>query len=213
MTGKTFVVADIHGRLDLLEKALAAIENRAASGQVIFTGDFIDRGPESRAVVARLMAGPPEEWVWRFVRGNHEDMLLTCMGGDNLGWWVANGGGATIASYDGEIDQGHVDWMGALPRLLWDEHRVYVHAGVEECYDLHEQPEAVTQWFRYPARADVGYRGRHVVHGHTPMQDGPELYLSRTNLDTGGFFTGRMVVGVFDDDKPGGPVDLIEVSA
>jgi serine/threonine protein phosphatase 1 len=51
----------------------------------------------------------------------------------------------------------------------------------------------------------------HVVHGHTPRPKGPELLEHRTNLDTKAFSTGRLVVGVFDDDKAGGPVKLIEV--
>lgn len=210
--GKTFVIADIHGMLDLLNKALSAVEARSSGGRVVFTGDFIDRGPSSRQVVQRLMDGPPEGWVWQFVRGNHEDMLLECYGGNNLEWWVANGGSSTIASYGGKIDPAHIRWMSKLPRLLWDVHRVYVHAGVEESSELDEQTEAVTQWFRYPDRANIGYRGRHVVHGHTIVRDGPEIYEHRTNLDTGAFLTGRLVVGVFDDEVSGGPLDLIEVT-
>lgn len=210
--GLTFVIADIHGRLDLLNSALAEIEARMAGGRIVFTGDYIDRGLESAGVVQRLIDGPPANWEWVCIRGNHEDMLLTCKDGENLGWWVANGGGETIVSYGGEINQAHVEWMDALPRLWWDDHRVYTHAGVNESHELTEQVEAVTQWFRYPKGADVGYRGKHVVHGHTPNANGPELFENRTNLDTGAVFTGRLVVGIFEDATPGGPVNLIEIN-
>lgn len=217
MSGKMFyVIADIHGRLDLLTAALARIHDRSVGvggAKVIFLGDFVDRGPESRGVVARLMAGPPKGGNWRFVRGNHEDMLLECVkDASKADWWIGNGGGETLASYGGDVDGDHLAWMDALPRLLWDEHRVYVHAGVEECYDLDEQPEAVTQWSRYPRGADIGHRGRHVVHGHTPCREA-ELFAHRTNLDTGAVFTGLLTVGVFRDDRPGGPVEIIEVRA
>ena len=65
---KTYVIADMHGRLDLLEAALARIEENTP-GKVVFTGDFVDGGPQSRGVVARLIAGPPGGWEWVFVRG------------------------------------------------------------------------------------------------------------------------------------------------
>ena len=208
---KTYVIADLHGRLDLLEAALARIEEHTP-GKVVFTGDFIDGGPQSRGVVARLIAGPGDGWEWVFVRGNHEDMLLDCYSGKNLSWWLKHGGRETIDSYSGEIDPAHIEWMRSLPRLYSDKHRVYVHAGVDECYDLDQQPAGLTQWYRYSKGDNDGYRGMHVVHGHTPRRKGPELLAHRTNLDTNALSTGRLVVGVFDDEKAGGPIEVIEVT-
>lgn len=205
---QTFVIADIHGRLDLLNMALAEVANWGGK-KIIFTGDFIDRGPQSREVVERLISGPDEDCIWSFVRGNHEDMALHCADGTDLKWWVQNGGGETLASYGGKIFAEHLDWFSALPRLTWDQHRVYVHAGVLEQHALDEQPEHTTQWHRYSDGENIGHRGRHVVHGHTPI--GPELLPNRTNLDAGSFFSGRLTVGVFDDDMAGGPIDVIEV--
>ena len=209
----TYVVADIHGRLDLLEACLSRIEADSTTGRVIFTGDYIDRGPESAKVIQRMIDGPPESWKWVHIRGNHEDMMIDGIKDDDLQLWVLNGGKATLDSYkwDSEAIAPHVQWMENLPRLHTDKLRVYTHAGVDNRYDISEQPEQITQWYRYEQGADVGYRGLHVVHGHTPKADGPELYRDRTNLDTGGFFTGRMCVGVFSDDVHGGPVRLIEV--
>jgi len=209
----TYVISDLHGRLDLLNVALDKILMNAP-GTVVFTGDYIDRGPDSAGVVQRIMDGPKDGWRWVPIRGNHEDMMLECVRGTaDLGWWVGNGGAATLASYGGEPFAAHLDWCDALPRLWSDEHRVYVHAGMSKQYDMAEQPEEITQWYRYPTGADVGYRGKHVVHGHTPNRNGPELFSQRTNLDTYAVGTGRLVVGVFDDNKPGGPVSLIEVKA
>jgi serine/threonine protein phosphatase 1 len=64
---------------------------------------------------------------------------------------------------------------------------------------------------RYPKEFHLGFGDRHVVHGHDSFADGPKLYEGRTNLDARAWRTGRLVIGVFDDDKPGGPVDFIQV--
>lgn len=208
----TYVISDLHGRLDLLELALAAIEENAP-GVVVFTGDFIDRGPDSKGVVDRVKAGPTVDgWRWSVVRGNHEDMALHCADGTDLAWWVSNGGAETLVSYGGSVSPDHLDWFSSLPRLTWDKYRVYVHAGLDRRVPLDEQIESDTQWKRYPKGATAGYQDKHIVHGHTPVLDGPELFDGRTNLDTGAVFTGRLVVGVFDDNKAGGPVSLIEVT-
>jgi serine/threonine protein phosphatase 1 len=66
-------------------------------------------------------------------------------------------------------------------------------------------------WKRYPKGYKGGHGDRHVVHGHNSFAGGPELYEGRTNLDTVAWRTGRLVTGVFDDAKPGGPVDFIVV--
>jgi serine/threonine protein phosphatase 1 len=66
-------------------------------------------------------------------------------------------------------------------------------------------------WKRYPKGYKGGFGDRHVVHGHSSVAEGPELYEGRTNLDTLAWRTGRLVTGVFDDAKPGGPVDFVVV--
>ena len=210
---KTFVVSDIHGDLALLHKCIAAIESFADTGTVIFTGDYVDRGPDSAGVVEYLMQGPENNgFRWSFIRGNHEDMILACHDGMDFEWWLRNGGDATLKSYDGSVTPAHLLWISLLPRLTWDRHRVYVHAGLDSTIPLTEQSQEDTQWKRYRKTDHDPYPGKHIVHGHTPIKDGPELLEWRTNLDTGGVFTGRMVVGVFDDAIPGGPVTTIEVT-
>lgn len=209
----TYVVPDIHGRFDLLSEALSQIEKDQPSGTVVFLGDYVDRGPNSKEVLARLIQGSSANWTWHLLRGNHEDMMLAAQEGHLVDIWVSNGGGATISSYDGDVTKDHLEFVESLKTIHWDKHRVYVHAGVDAAYPLKDQPEGVTQWMRYPAGANIGYKDLHVVHGHTPKRDGPELFSNRTNLDTGAVFTGRLVVGVFDDEVPGGPQKLIEVGA
>ncbi|MFG1479841.1 metallophosphoesterase [Xanthobacter sp. V4C-4] len=99
----TFAIADLHGRADLLEAALAAIEARVASGTVVFLGDDVDRGPKSKQVIARLVAGPSQGWEWVCLRGNHEEMMLRALTGCEAVFierklWMSNGGDATLRS-------------------------------------------------------------------------------------------------------------------
>lgn len=196
---KTYVITDIHGRLTELKSLLAQIP---ANARMVFLGDYVDRGSESRGVVELVRALQGRGAVC--LRGNHEDML--CASDPHP--WLANGGASTVLSYkhpltgalDGEALQHDMDWFMGLPRVHEDEKRVYVHAGVNPAFDLADQPEAMTQWFRYPKDADIGYRGKMVVHGHTPgIFEGKH----RVCLDAG---QKKLCCGVFDDN---GLVELL----
>lgn len=214
----TFAIADLHGRDDLLAKALEAIAARAgdAPHTVVFLGDYIDRGPASRAVLERLRTGPLDAGRWICLKGNHEDMLAQASHDpDLMPWWLGNGGDRTLASYEGTHGMlgAHVAWVESLPRFHVDDHRIYVHAGLDPALPLADQSDKVLMWKRYPSGASGGYGHRHIVHGHDPHQSGPIFFEGRTALDTLAWRTGRLVVAVFEDARPGGPVDLIEVSS
>ncbi len=219
--GLTFAVADLHGRFDLLGDALEAIDTYPAGAFVrtaVFLGDYVDRGPHGAEVVERLVAGPPAGWRWVCLKGNHEAMMaLALRNPDRLDWWIGNGGDATVASYRERQDEiaGHLAWIDALPTMHRDAHRVYVHAGIDPAVPLAAQADRTLLWKRYGRDDDGGHRAgegeRHVVHGHDPDEAGPRLLAGRTALDTLAWSTGRLVVGVFDDSRPGGPIDLLEV--
>lgn len=217
---RTYVIPDIHGMFNHLDRALSEIEAREPNGghKVIFLGDYIDRGPHSAQVVSRIRNGIANGKPWVALKGNHEDFMASsvCEKQSTMQWsWMQNGGIETLASYGGDTAQAESDaeWMAALPAYHEDRHRVYVHAFAPEQYALDEAPQHAMLWTRYPQGADVGYRGRHVVHGHTPQKNGPELFQNRTNLDCGAVFYGRLVVGIFNDDAAGGPIGTFDVTA
>lgn len=221
----TYVIADLHGRFDLLELALERLAMRKP-GRLITLGDYVDRGPQSKQIIDRLMTWDGRK-VWDVVclQGNHEDIMLkTCRKPLDPDWWIGNGGGSTLVSYghprQGPVDlsvvpAAHLDWIEKLPLMHVDQHRVYVHAGVDPHLPLDKQRQDVLQWKLYNHNTDIGHKAhknhRHVVHGHHQFENGPKLYKHRTDLDTFAWYTGRLVIGVFDDDKPGGPIDLIEI--
>jgi len=218
----TYVFPDLHGRLDHLRGALLAVEADGADKDdtLIFLGDYIDRGQESAEVVAMLreLVGARERTIC--LSGNHEMMMMGGLseGGDWLSGWLANGGMATLTSYTdglGVMDEATMTddcrWFASLPVFHEDAHRVYVHAGVEAGLDLDQQPTQTLHWKRYETLDGTGWRGKHVVHGHTPDRDGPKTIGNRTACDTGAVWSGRYVVAVFDDAVAGAPVRVIEV--
>jgi serine/threonine protein phosphatase 1 len=218
----TFAVGDVHGRFDLLERAADAITSYAAGrpSRVIMLGDYVDRGPDSRAVIEWLMerTADPEASII-CLKGNHESMMAAACGhGVLIDWWCENGGDATLRNYPDGVPREHVAWLEALPLMARDEHRAFVHAGLMPGFPPDEQDEEACLWIRERFLRAGDDWGVHVVHGHTPIWDckpdpsKPELLAHRTNLDTGAFHTGVLTVGVFDHEEPGGPIALISVT-
>lgn len=210
---KQFVIADIHGNLNILNKAIEAVEAKEASGEIIFTGDYIDRGENSKGVLDRLMDGPPENWKWTIIRGNHEDMMLEAR---NSRWaynmWISNGGEKTRESFDNQISDKYYQFVENLPRYIYDDYRIFTHAGISAKAAIHRQHPDVTQWFRFNNEDDYPIHNRYVVHGHTP-QKFPFVGKNRCNLDTNAWRNNITYVGEFDKDVAGGPIAVHMVTA
>jgi len=213
----TYVIPDIHGRDDLLSRALDEISAHAGgkAGIIVAIGDYVDRGPQSNAVIDRLMAGMADGGPLVALKGNHDLMMVQGLRDPTkLKWWLERGGEATLASYGGDpaaVPEAHIAWLDQLRLMHVDAHRLYVHAGIDPQIPLDRQTEATLLWKRYPAGFRTVSANSMSWHGHDNDPEGPLLYRGRTNLDTLAWRTGRLTVGVFDDDKPGGPVDLIEI--
>src|SRR5262249_46091587 len=176
---RLYAVGDIHGRLDLLDKMLEIIEQDGASREpartvLVFLGDYVDRGNDSKGVINRLTSGLPEQACTVFLKGNHEDLLLSFLDEPISGLnWLHNGGETALMSYG--VNAGTVNdaiWLGhkglleaaALFRsLLPDDHlRFYrslklsyrsgdyffAHAGVRPGIALDRQTEEDLIWIR-----------------------------------------------------------------
>jgi serine/threonine protein phosphatase 1 len=212
---QTFVIPDLHGRLDLLEIGLAEIAARSkgGTGTIVTIGDYVDKGPASKGVIDRLLLGTGDRFALVALKGNHDAMMVDALLDDSkLPDWLAKGGDAALASYGGnpqQVPQSHIHWLDHLRLLYTDAHRLYVHAGVDPGDSLDHQSKETLLWKRYPKGYPEGFGNLHVVHGHDNDPDGPLLYEGRTNLDTLAWKTGRLTIGVFDDDRPGGPIDFI----
>jgi serine/threonine protein phosphatase 1 len=209
---KTYVVTDIHGRLDLLSKAINLF---SGEHKVIFLGDYVDRGPDSAGVIDTLKRGRYQGLPWVFLRGNHEDMMIDSLKMPHNGYhWLMNGGNTTLNSYDkvNRLASEDLPFLESLGLSYIDKHRIYIHAYADPNQpDRSKFDPQIVLWERYDKTQDIGWFGRHVVHGHTPIKE-PFLGVNRTNLDTGAVFaSGYLSVGVFDDDTPGGPVEVVKL--
>jgi serine/threonine protein phosphatase 1 len=208
--------------------------------KIVFLGDYVDRGPESAQVVELLRTMQRDATTKVIVlRGNHEDIMVQTVTSrvPDTAWWYGNGGDATMRSYGlptprdfkhdfcrtGEQREGlarlmdDARWLDALPLWYEDEHRVYVHAGIpDEQLPLERQDPHQLMWMRYPGGdrggADYGWKNKHVVHGHHP-HNAPMRLAHRTDLDGHAWVLGKLLVGVFDDEKEGGPVDVLVAEA
>jgi len=213
----TYVIPDIHGRYDLLCDGLAEIAARAAgkASVIVTIGDYVDKGPASREVVDRLLLGVGEGFSLVALKGNHDAMMVDALRDPaKMAAWIAKGGDAALASYGGDptaVPQTHIDWLDGLRLTHIDAHRLYVHAGVDPEIPLDRQSEETLLWKRYPRGYAGGFANLHVVHGHDNDPEGPLLYEGRTNLDTLAWRTGRLTIGIFDNDRPGGPIDFIVI--
>jgi serine/threonine protein phosphatase 1 len=203
----TFAVGDTHGCREMLDRLLERCFRYAGErpARLVFLGDYIDRGPDSRGVVETLI-GLQRRLPDRVVclRGNHEVLLLEALANDDMRLWLFNGADTTLASYG--VDQvsalppDHLAWYAALKPSFDDGRRFFVHAGVDPDRPLDQQRDYDLAWIREPFLSRVHDYGRLIVHGHTPQRTGkPDLRPWRLNLDTAAVYGGRLTAAVFDD--------------
>lgn len=218
MSARTYyAIGDVHGedlRLQMLHAAiLADIEREGCEATIVHLGDYVDRGLESRGVIARVMA-LEAAYTAVSLKGNHEEMMLCAYDRSDRGsdsYWASNGGEATISSYfaaNGRaedwreaIDKAHIKWLRTLPTLWRDEERkiAFVHAGIDP-QTFPECDEEIRIWTRsgkffdparWPARPELD--GWLIVHGHTPTENNaPEVLAQRINVDTGAVYGGPL---------------------
>lgn len=171
--------------------------------KLIFLGDYIDRGPDSKAVVERLISlGQTYDCV--FLRGNHEWMMLNyILSGRDFELWMMNGAHATIRSYTDvkKIPLEHLEFLKSTIYYHVEGEYLFVHAGVRPYVPLEKQDNFDLVWIReefiYSENPLAGYK---VIFGHTPFRD---VFVSndKIGIDTGCVYGGRLTAFRVDDGK------------
>ncbi|GGI75348.1 metallophosphoesterase [Polymorphobacter multimanifer] len=217
---RVYAIGDIHGRVDLLEDMLAMITADHAAEpvrtEVVFLGDYIDRGPASAAIIERLASPLPDFASWRFLAGNHEDAMSSVLAGnfELMSEWIGYGGLETLESYGisrREMAAGGIILDNALSRipphhrafLAALEHHavigdyVFVHAGIRPGVVLARQDRRDLLSIRQPFLDDDRDHGFVVVHGHS-ISDTVETRHNRIGIDTGAYRSGRLTALVLE---------------
>lgn len=225
MTTPIYAVGDIHGQLHMLDTALDRIDaDGGRDAQVVFLGDYVDRGKDTRGVVQRLIDGRDAGRDWVFLKGNHDRMMEWFLMDPpqqdphllvGFHWFHEKLGGAdTVASYgitkiDGVrqyaladafrevVPADHVAFMQDL-RLSYDCGPLFfAHAGIRPGVPLDQQDERDLLWIRQEFHKDTRDHDKLIVHGHTPVAQATH-YGNRINLDTGAGYDQPLTVAVFE---------------
>lgn len=218
---RIYAVGDIHGRADLLDRLMMSIAEEApANAQLVFLGDYLDRGPDSRGVVDRLIALRNERPDTIFLKGNHEAVFLDFLA-DPADYedWLHWGGAETLESYGVErpwarpaedlasemlerLPPGHLAFLRRLDLFCALGDYLFVHAGIKPGVPLDRQDERDLLWIRgefhnAPAKTRPD---RVVVHGHQPTSK-PVDAGWRIGVDTGACFSDKLTAAVLEGES------------
>jgi serine/threonine protein phosphatase 1 len=221
-----YAVGDIHGRADLLAQMHRLIAEDAASltpgtsKLVIYLGDYVDRGLESRQVIEFLTEDRLAEAQSVHLLGNHDAWLLSFLVDASIGpIWLRYGGDATMLSYGlrlgvprddlryyeqlqedlrQRIPRSHVQFLQDLELSFESGDYLFVHAGVDPARPLDQQATDDLLWIREPFLSSRRDLGRVVVHGHT-VESEPIVRRNRIGIDTGACWTGCLTCLVLEE--------------
>lgn len=219
---RIYAIGDIHGCAELLDRLMALIGEDAAGvrSQLVFLGDYIDRGPDSRGVVERLMAIADKRPETVFLKGNHEAVFLDFLAGPAASEdWLHWGGAETLESYGVErpwlrpaeelaaemrekAPAAHLAFLRGLDLTRAFGDYFFVHAGVRPGTPLDAQDERDLLWIRGDFHwAATGARpDKVIVHGHQPTRK-PVDAGWRIGVDTGACFSGALTAVVLEGES------------
>ena len=220
-----YAIGDIHGQIGELHRVLTLIERDGGKdAEIVFLGDYTDRGADSSAVLDLLVEGHDQKRNWHFIKGNHDRMFEWFMQDYprhdaylpiNLGWLHPRlGGDTTLASYGidfndknrmlvvhsiarAAVPKAHVDFLSNLQLTFETDEIFFAHAGIRPGVALADQDEEDLLWIRKEFHSDPVAHPKLIVHGHTPV-DAATHYGNRINLDTGAGYGKPLTAAVFE---------------
>ena len=218
---RVYAVGDVHGRFDLLSVLARKIDEDDASAKfanstVVFLGDLIDRGPDSRSIIDFVMNWGAQRKV-RTLMGNHEEMFLdSFLDLGVLSNFLRYGGSETLQSYGiatdlagnltlADIQQAmhkkvprkHRSFVGSFESRVAIGDYLFVHAGIEPGKPVEEQDDKALRWIREPFLSHEAQHSHVVVHGHTIRKQADERP-NRIGIDTGAYCFGRLTAIVLE---------------
>lgn len=224
---RVYAVGDIHGRADLVAQLHDMIRDDACidpveRNVVVYLGDYVDRGHDSRKVIDLILDHPLKNFETVHLVGNHEDIMLVFLEDASVGSsWFLNGGDATLFSYGvgqpqisdrGErlellqqrlaerLPDRHLAFLRSLKLYHIEGDYLFVHAGIRPGRDIEKQDREDLLWIREEFLRSDSDHGKCVVHGHT-ISTQVEMRDNRIGIDTGAYFTGKLTCLVLEGDE------------
>ena len=220
---RLYCIGDVHGRVDLLRELHGMIAGDADGfeGQrtIVYLGDLIDRGMQSRDVIDLLLDDPLPGFEAIHLKGNHEQTLLDFIEyPDQAAGWLAWGGRETLVSYGVPLPPGlqridpeavREDLVARLPERHLEFYRgmdvyhesgdyLFVHAGIRPGVPLQEQSDSDLMWIRQEFLESEEDHGCVVVHGHS-ITEQVDMRSNRIGIDTGAYHSGVLTCLVLED--------------
>lgn len=178
----TYIIPDIHGCYLTLRNLVESKLQVSKIDRLYFLGDYIDRGPSSAEVIEYLIRLEEEGYCIKFIKGNHEQMMLDAIvKRSSVNTWFLNNGFSTIESYRGIYDlksdsdyidiipKNHLEFLSSLPSyLVIDNKYVLVHGGLDFRLSDPFSEEFGMLWRRPEPVPDTFLPNKIIVYGHTP---------------------------------------------
>ncbi|MFC1825552.1 metallophosphoesterase family protein [Thermodesulfobacteriota bacterium] len=194
-TARIYIIGDIHGCLGPLKGMMDKIDWRPERDKLVFLGDYIDRGEESRGVVDYILELCKSSPLVQCLMGNHEWMFLNFLSGLDIKGFMMNGGQMTLDSYlinqNIHIPPEHVTFYRNLKPWIELEDYYVVHAGFRPGVHIKNQTLEDLTWIRELfIHSDYDF-GKKVIFGHTPFPE-PLVLENKIGLDTGLVYGNRL---------------------
>jgi serine/threonine protein phosphatase 1 len=196
---KIFVIGDIHGCFGQLCALMDKIPINFSRDQLIFIGDYIDRGSGSIEVVDYLIDLKKQLPGTIFLKGNHEDMLENYLDGSDRFTYLLNGGQRTLDAYLNHpnnpggypVPSAHLQFFNSLHLYYQTDDYIFVHAGLRKKVPLESQKKMDVLWIRDEfIYSDFDF-GKRVIFGHTPFKE-PLMQTNKIGIDTGAVYGNRL---------------------
>jgi serine/threonine protein phosphatase 1 len=196
---RIFVIGDIHGCFDKLCALMDKIPLNFNQDQLIFIGDYVDRGSGSLEVVDYLIDLKKRVPGIIFLKGNHEDMLQNYLDGSDRFTYLLNGGQRTLDEYLNRpnnlgkypVPSAHLEFFDSLHLYYQTADYIFVHAGLRKKVPLESQKKIDLLWIRDEFLSTDFDFGKRVIFGHTPFKE-PLVQTNKIGIDTGAVYGNRL---------------------
>ncbi|HSI66116.1 MAG TPA: metallophosphoesterase family protein [Planococcus sp. (in: firmicutes)] len=211
---RILAISDIHGEFKLFDKLLQKAGYDAAEDELILLGDYVDRGPDSRRVLERVIELKERGAI--VLRGNHDQMMLDAARDEPgaKGNWAQNGALPTLQSYESSIKDmtlptadlfwEHIEFIKQLDYYHETDDFIFVHAGVQPGTPVEQTDPLILLWIREEFYKT--YSGeKTVVFGHTPA------FMLRGTRDYNVYFGDNRIIGIDGGAAYGGQLNCLEL--